>query len=256
MAFVAGAGPGTVVCLGFSMLFLQFAIGTANDMADVGADSLAKPHKPIPAGLLSRWQVSVLFGVCTAVGLTLAASVSVPLLVIGVVGLVDGLVYDWRLKGTVVSWVPFAAGVGLLPVFGWVGATGELPSAAPLVVSLAVAIGGALALANAYADLEDDRATQTESVATLLGSRGTLIADGAVLALVYIVAYATTVTAAAPPVAMEMEVIGALVAATGLGLAGVVKGRWRHLVWEVEGLGLFGLSVGWLAAMDSVGVLR
>jgi len=238
------------------MLFLQFAIGAANDIADAAEDSLAKPRKPISAGLLSKRQVSVLFSVCTALGLVLAVTVSLPLLAVAVVGLADGLLYDWRLKGTVISWVPFAAGVGLLPVFGWVGATGALPSSAPLVVSLAVAVGSALALANAYADLDDDRATRTESVATLLGSPATLIANGAVLALVYIVAYATTSDVAAPAVAKEMEVFGAIAATLGLGLAGMAKGRWRHLVWEVQGLGLSGLGIGWLAAMNSVGLLR
>jgi len=36
----------------------------------------------------------------------------------------------------------------------------------------------------------------------------------------------------------------------------MAKGRWRHLVWEVQGLGLSGLGIGWLAAMNSVGLLR
>ena len=41
-----------------------------------------------------------------------------------VVVLAIGYGYDLRFKGTAWSWLPFAVGIPLLPVFGWVGATG------------------------------------------------------------------------------------------------------------------------------------
>ena len=35
-----------------------------------------------------------------------------------------GLLYDLRLRGTALSWFPFAVGIPLLPVYAWLGATG------------------------------------------------------------------------------------------------------------------------------------
>ena len=49
---------------------------------------------------------------------------------------------------------------------------------------------------------------------------------------------------------------GGLVAWLGVGLAGATSERSRHLVWEVQGLGLLALGTGWLSALDSAGFLR
>jgi 4-hydroxybenzoate polyprenyltransferase len=238
------------------MLCLQFAIGAANDLADSPADALVKPAKPIPAGLLSRRAASTVCLAAASLGLALAASVSGALLAVAAIGLADGLLYDIRLKGTVFSWAPFAAGVGLLPVYSWVGATGTLPTAGSLVVAVAVAAGCALALANAFADLDKDRVSGVASIATVLGAGRTLALNATLLVLVNIVAGATTITVGATPFQMVVELGGALVAWLGVGLAGATSERSRHLVWEVQGLGLLALGTGWLAALDSAGFLR
>ena len=141
IVLIAGAGVGEALRLGLGMLCLQFAIGSANDLADAATDAVAKPHKPIPAGLIAREGAIAVFAIAVALGLAVAATVSITAVAVGAVGLADGLLYDFRLKGTAYGWAPFAAGVGLLPIYAWSGATGTLPSAAPLVVTLAVAAG-------------------------------------------------------------------------------------------------------------------
>jgi len=238
------------------MLCLQFAIGAANDLADSAADALVKSRKPIPAGRLSRRAAAIVFAVAVSVGLALAASCGVAVLAIGAIGLAIGLLYDLRLKGTAFGWVPFAAGVGLLPVYSWVGATGALPTAVLLVVALAVVAGCALALANAYSDLDDDRASGVSSIATLLGSRRTLALNAVLLMAVNIVACATTISIAPASGQIAAEVCGSVLAWLGVGLAGVTSEKWRHLVWETQGLGLVTLATGWLVAMDSAGLFR
>jgi len=122
------------------MLCLQFAIGSANDLADAATDAVAKPRKPIPAGLIARDGAVAVFAIAASLGLVLAATVSITALAVGALGLADGLLYDLRLKGTAFGWAPFAAGVGLLRSTR-VWRDGDLPSAAPLVVILAVAAG-------------------------------------------------------------------------------------------------------------------
>ncbi len=238
------------------MLCLQFAIGAANDLADATADASVKPQKPIPAGLISRDAARAAFAITSLLGIALTATASTAALAVGAVGLADGMVYDLRLKGTPFGWAPFAIGVGLLPVYAWVGATGTLPAAVPWVVAMAVAAGGALALANALSDLERDRRSGVISIATVLGPGRTIALNAAILAAVDIVAGATTLAVGAAPAPAATELTGVVLAWLGLGLAGVASERWRHLVWEVQALGILALGAGWLAAMGSAGLLR
>ena len=98
------------------MLGLQFAIGSANDLADVEDDRAVKPYKPIPAGLVSRRAASAVCVSGAALGFMSAATVGPGAVILGAVGLADGLLYDLRLKRTPLAWTAFAAGVGLLPL--------------------------------------------------------------------------------------------------------------------------------------------
>ena len=103
--------------------------------------------------------------------------------VVGAVGLADGLIYDLRLKRTALAWTAFSVGVGLLPLYAWLGARGRIPTGLLGVIALAVVAGVALSLANAYADLETDRRSGEASVATLLGPARTLWVDACLLAV-------------------------------------------------------------------------
>ena len=129
--------------LGLAMVTLQAGIGAANDLVDAPRDAGHKPGKPIPAGLVSRHTARHVVVVAFAVGFVLAGvSGGTAALTIALIGVAIGLAYDLRLKGTAWSWVPFAAGVPLLPVFGWAGASGRLPVAFLILVPAAFAAGG------------------------------------------------------------------------------------------------------------------
>lgn len=58
------------------------------------------------------------------------------------------------------------------------------------------------------------------------------------------------------PSLIAVELVGASLAWSGLGLAGLVSARRRHLVWELQALGILVLGAGWLAVMGSTGLLR
>jgi 4-hydroxybenzoate polyprenyltransferase len=255
IALIAGAGLSTAVRLGLGMLFLQFAIGIANDLADAPADALGKPAKPLPAGLLTRRQAGIALLVAGPAGLTSAASVGVVALAIGLLGLADGLLYDLRLKDTALSWAPFAAGVGLLPVYGWWGATGSWPVALWGVAAMAVLVGVTLALANALADLEKDRRSKVRSVATALGRGRTLALDAALMLAIQIIALATTMTLGAGIWVLAVGSAGACLGWLGVGLASTDRGRARQAGWEVQAIGFVLLGAGWLSALNSAGAL-
>jgi 4-hydroxybenzoate polyprenyltransferase len=256
VAVIAGAQLDTALRLGFGMLGVQFAIGAINDLADATADGLAMPTKPIPGGLVSKRAAVFVALSASAMGLAMAASVGAAALIVGIVGLADGLVYDLRLKRTPLAWLPFAGGVGLLPLYAWWGARGVVPPALLSVVALAVCAGASLALANAYVDLEGDRDSGVPSVATALGARRTVLLNAALLVAVQVIAGATTFAAKGLTPLLLVEGAGC-----GLGWLGLALSRWRvglrrSLVWELQAIGVVVLGAAWLVVLDSAGVLR
>jgi 4-hydroxybenzoate polyprenyltransferase len=237
------------------MLFLQFAIGIANDLADAPADALGKPNKPLPAGFLTSRHAGVALLVAGVAGLASAASVGVPALAVGVLGLADGLLYDLRLKGTALSWAPFAAGVGLLPIYGWWGVTGSWPVALWGVAAMAVLVGVTLALANALADLEKDRRSEVRSVATTLGRDRALALDAALMLGIQIIALATAMALGTGIWALAVGSAGACLGWLGVGLASTGRERSRQAGWEVQAIGFVLLGAGWLSVLNSAGAL-
>jgi 4-hydroxybenzoate polyprenyltransferase len=256
IAIVAGASLPLAARLGLGMLGMQFAIGAVNDLADAVPDAIGKPAKPIPVGRVRRREALGLALASAAVGCAAAASVGAVVLALGVVGLADGLLYDLRLKRGPLAWAPFAAGVGLLPIYAWWGARGSLPVTVLAVAGVAVIAGVALALANAYADIEGDTRAGATSVATLLGRTRTLRIDGLLMAAVQVCVAATTaVVGASPPVLLALA-SGCALGWGGLSLAAVEGDRWRPLLWEVQALGFAVVGGAWLTALASAGALR
>jgi 4-hydroxybenzoate polyprenyltransferase len=156
------------------------------------------------------------------------------------------------LRGTAWSWLPFAFGIPLLPVFAWLGATGRVPELFLVLVPTAFISGAALAIANALADVERDADAGVRSVAGQLGAAGAWTAHAMLQATVVAVALASLLGAAAG-VAM---LIGAAVATTVLG-AGVALTRnasaaARERGWELEAIGTAILAAVWIAAVAPV----
>ena len=232
------------------MSCLQAAIGTANDIIDADADADHKPRKPIPLGLVERRRAERVLAASLAIGLGLSVLSGPATFALALLGTGVGLAYDLRLKGTAWSWAPFALGIPLLPVFGWVGARGGLPPAQMvLLVGLAVPAGAALACANALGDLERDLATDTASVATALGRRRTWTVGAGLQGVVLVAALVTMLTGAADPPALLAGLAAGAVVGVGLvfGRSGD-PGR-RELGWEVQAIGLGVLTVAWLIAV-------
>lgn len=255
IAAIAGADSSRVLLLGGSMLLVQLGIGAANDWADAPADGLARPDKPIPAGQVSRPAAAGIALTAGAAGLALAAVAGGVVLAIAALGLLAGLAYDLRLKGTRWSWVPYALGVPLLPLFGWVGATGAVPPAFAVLLPCALVAGAALAVANALADVERDRVAGVETVATTLGIV-TARRVGAILQAVVVgVAVASALALGGDSRWVALAVVGGGIVVVGLRL-GWDSGRdARQRAWEVQAFGLAVLAAGWVGALAAAGRL-
>jgi 4-hydroxybenzoate polyprenyltransferase len=255
VALVAGAALPRALALGASMVFLQFAIGALNDLVDVERDRGRRVGKPIPDGLITPAVARVVVLATAGIGLLLSL-VGGPLAFgLAVVGLGVGVAYDLRARGTTLSWLPFAIGIPLLPVYGWLGATGTLPGVFLVLVPAAANAGTALAIANAVVDLERDEAAGTGSIAIVLGPGR---AAALVLGLHAVVAALAVGTAAVLDtpggwLAALLVATGAPLAGATLGLVAVVRGgtALRQLAWEIQAVGTGLLAVAWLAALSA-----
>lgn len=249
VAAVAGAGDGLAFRVGLAMTLLQLGIGAVNDVVDASRDAGHKPGKPIPAGLVTPAAATRLAIVCFAGGLGLAWSVSLGLGGLAVLAAVIGLGYDLRLKGTAWSWLPFAVGIPLLPVFGWLAATGGLPPSSAILVPVAAAAGAALAIGNALVDVERDRAAGSSSIALALGPDRAGRAGAGLLGLVWVatVGSAGIARAASGQVAI-LAAAGAVPLAAALLAArrGASSGQ-RERAWQAEAVGLAITAALWLA---------
>ena len=238
--------------LAVAMLAIQFSIGAVDDLADAPADALASRSKPLMDG---RVPARLALGVAAAaatVGIALSALAGPFTALVALAGYGIGLAYDLRLKASAWSWLPYAAGIPLLPVFAWVGATGRLPGPMLALAGLGVLAGADLAIANSLADAERDAASGTATIARALGQRRALRL-GALLGL------AVSGTAAVSAVALAGPVPGTWL--TCAGAAAMAGGTWigfrGHLQrgWEVQAVGLGVLAAGWVASLVAAGLV-
>ena len=255
VAIVAGGGVPVALALGVSMTLLQCAIGTVNDVVDAPRDVGHKAGKPIPAGLISVRAATIVAVAAATAGILLAFVGGPWLAALAGIVLGIGLAYDLWAKGTTFSWLPFAIGIPLLPVYGWFGATGALPDLFLVLVPAAAVAGTALAVANALVDMERDEAAGARSIALALGRRraGSLVVVLHVAVTMLAVATAVVVGAPAGWVAAILLASAAPVGGALLGL--IASGRFaassRELAWEVQAIGTGLLAVAWLGALSA-----
>jgi 4-hydroxybenzoate polyprenyltransferase len=255
IALLAGADPLTAVRLGGSMAALQASIGALNDVIDAPTDAGRKPGKPIPGGLVSPVGAHRVIAVGASVGLLFAAVSGPSLLAVAVVVLAIGYTYDLRAKGTAWSWLPFALGIPLLPVFAWFGATRGLPGVFGILLPAAVATGAALAIANARADVERDLDAGHASVATRLGSDRAWAVTAALHGIVLVVALGSLWLAAASLVVVSAAIVAGLVVTVGVVWARspAASAARRERAWEIQAIGVALLAAAWLAGVGNLG---
>jgi 4-hydroxybenzoate polyprenyltransferase len=232
------------------MTALQAAIGTLNDLIDAPADALAKPAKPIPAGLVSRRAAQVVLVAAVTLGLVLAAPSGIGLVVLALVVLAIGASYDRWAKGTAWSWLPFAVGIPILPIYGWYGATGALEPWFAGLVPMGVLAGAGLAVANARADAERDAAGGVGSVAVALGGMASWIVNAATLGAALAIALAWLPAVGEGSVATWATILpGLALVALGLGLGAARSAALRERGWQAQAIGVALVAVTWIAAV-------
>jgi heme o synthase len=159
----------------------QLSIGWVNDWLDADRDRAAgRTDKPVARGAVSRRTVG-LAGLLSALlipllGLPFGGVATACVTVAGVFG----LLYDWPLKSTVLSPLPYLVAFGLLPAFVVVALPGH-PAPPVWLVAAGALLGGGAHFANVLPDLADDAATGVRGLPHRLGATGSQIAAGVLL---------------------------------------------------------------------------
>ena len=251
VAVVAGGDPATAVRLAVAMTALQASIGALNDVIDAPRDAGRKAAKPIPAGLVSADVGRAVVVVAATIGLLLCVPSGPSLVALAGVVLGIGYAYDLRFRGTAWSWVPFAIGIPILPVFGWLGAAGSLPPAFLVLVPAGVLAGAALAIANTRADFERDVAAGVPSVSTALGLERAWVVHAGLLGIVLVLAIGTLALVDAPGQLIVAALAAVAIVAVGMGVGRSGGPTARERAWELEAVGIGLLAAAWLAGVAS-----
>ncbi|MGH2663415.1 MAG: UbiA family prenyltransferase [Actinomycetota bacterium] len=158
----------------------QASVGWSNDYLDRERDAGAgRMDKPLVAGTVRPATVAV------AALVAFPASVLLSLLLGGAEALVmlaavtSAWGYNAGLKGTILSWLPYAVSFGLAPVYVWLATPpGDLPPAWLVIATAMLGVAGHLV--NVVPDLEAERGT-VAGLPHRLGVRGSLLLAGGLL---------------------------------------------------------------------------
>jgi protoheme IX farnesyltransferase len=202
----------------------QLAVGWVNDWLDADRDRVAgRTDKPVAAGAVDRRTVG-LAGLLSALavpvlGLPFGPAATVCITLVGIFA----LLYDWPLKSTAFSIVPYLVAFGLLPAFVVVALPGH-PAPPVWLVAAGSLLGGGAHFANVLPDLADDAATGVRGLPHRIGPAWSQVVAAALL-------LAATLTLvfgpAGPPSWAGLAAAGAAVVVLPLGWYATRRARGR-----------------------------
>ncbi len=156
-----------------AMFCVQAAIGASNDYCDRDLDAITKPYKPIVRGLVEPNVALLLAALLALVAAALTATFGPLSLAVGACGLLAGLAYNFRLKRSVLSPLPFMVALPALPIWVWVSLD-RFANELWWLLPFGPLVGLSVHLSNTVLDLEQDRRAGVRGLAHVLGTERTL----------------------------------------------------------------------------------
>ncbi len=217
----AGVGhhPTGIAAVALTVLASQLAVGWSNDLIDADRDAtVGRTDKPAATGEVRRR---------TLARATVAAAVATPLVALATggaaafcatVGLLSALLYNWPLKSTPVSVLPYAVSFGALPAFVVLALPGA-PAPPVWLVAAAACLGAGAHFANVLPDLADDARTGVRGLPHRLGPAGSRVAAAGLLLA------ATVTLVVGPPGSPSWAGLSAVAAAVLAPTVGWYAGR-------------------------------
>ncbi len=153
-----------------ALFFSQAVVGISNDYHDRLLDAQGQPWKPLARGIVTPNEARALITLAFAVMLAFAISLGAIALLLVLLGTIAGLFYNFWLRETPVSWLPYVLGFTVLPVFVWVSME-RFDARQLALVPIGLPLLVAVHLAQTLPDLESDDALGARGFAVTLGHR-------------------------------------------------------------------------------------
>ena len=173
----------------FAILLGQFVVGWSNDLIDFPSDKAArKLKKPLVAGTITEETLKISLGIAlpSAFIVSLLSPLGVSGTAIHFIGLLSATAYNFKLKSTLLSVVPFMVSFGALP-WAIYAAAGTTP---PMWLVLAfVLFTSAFHFLNVLKDMDTDIEQDVMGLPQVLGRKKS-IAMAALLGVLGIVSVA------------------------------------------------------------------
>jgi 4-hydroxybenzoate polyprenyltransferase len=241
-----GLEGGRLLLVLLGMLFSQLAIGWSNDYVDRENDRRHQPGKPVAAGRLDSASmpaaiIAVLLA-ALAVGVALGPA---PLLFLAI-GTAAGLSYNFWLKQTAWSWLPYIVAFSVLPLYVW-SALDLFREQFAGVYVIALSLVPTAHIANVLPDIESDAASGRRNLTLIWGRARTV----RIIAVCLLVPLLLTLLSL-PLIDYDLEVLGVVVLVYALLVIAALlsyRAHRDHLAFQLVALASVLFAGGWLAAV-------
>lgn len=159
------------VFIAFAILLGQFVVGWSNDLIDFPSDKAAlKLKKPLVAGTITETTLKISLGIAlpSALIVSLLSPLGVSGTAIHFIGLLSATAYNFKLKSTLLSVVPFMVSFGALPWAIYVAAGTTPPT---WLVLAFVLFTSAFHFLNVLKDMDTDIEQEVMGLPQVLGRK-------------------------------------------------------------------------------------
>lgn len=165
----------------------QLSVGWSNDYLDAERDrAVRRTDKPLATGEVKPRVAGIAAAVAFILTVGFSAAIGWPGGAVALATVLAAWAYNLGLKGTVLSWLPYAIAFGLAPAV--VTLSDSTPRWPPgWLVTVAALLGVAAHLANVLPDLRDDAETGIRGLPHRIGARATAVAAAALLSIASVV---------------------------------------------------------------------
>lgn len=159
----------------------QLSIGWSNDYLDADRDrAVHRTDKPVAAGDVPASAAGLAALAAVVAAIALAAPLGWRGMGAALLVVLCGWLYNLGLKGTALSWLPYAVAFGALPAVATL--SDSPPRMAPAwALAAGAALGVAAHLANVLPDLGEDAQTGVRGLPHRIGARATALTGAAIL---------------------------------------------------------------------------
>jgi 4-hydroxybenzoate polyprenyltransferase len=171
LAAASGRGVRGCVLVAGAVLAGQLSVGWCNDRVDAARDIAAgRRDKPLVTGVVAPRTVAVAAGSALALCVPLSLASGAAAGAAHLAGVAAAWGYNLGVKRTVLSWLPYAVGFGLLPAFVTLSFPGR-PWPPAWSVAAGALLGVGAHVANVLPDIDADLACGVRGLPQRLGNR-------------------------------------------------------------------------------------